>query len=160
MDYVRSGRLRANQTPPQGASIESLFYASDEAKLPFYSLPRFMPRIWLTREISGTHECLDAYFDQDSDYRLLFISCADELALAEHQFYQYTFSVDQFECWPSGEWVAREKVWPKDVLGPFQVLSWLKQREVTFVAVDDLHQTAKFFQHEGLVFHAEKISVS
>lgn len=158
IDYSVSGRVVPGREIPEGAELIEVVWAHSEEQIPFYYLPRAVPRVWLTDKITGlNNEFVAQFCDVSSSYRALVVPHVALRSIESFAFYKYLFARRYFDELPNGEWASASAVVPTRMLGPFSPQRALMEDNVTLFYVDDIAAFKARLTEAQVSCHAENL---
>ena len=158
-DFSHSGKLEKDQEPPEGYDVSDLVFAAKKKTMPFYSLPRDVPRILLDLNDRDTLRAIKETLPGFSFTRkqVVFLPEEMKLEIEEHSWTEYAFDKSEFEkAGGDVEFVSRKTVIPAEKKKYKNPLNYLKTRGFEVKFISDVHKLYDSLNnYDNIVMDAE-----
>jgi hypothetical protein len=153
-DFQHSGKLEKDQDPPEGYNVSELVFAAKKETMPFYSLPREIPRILLDLRDKNTLRAIKEILPGFSFTRkqILFLPEEAKQEIEEHSWSEYAFNKSDFEgVGNNSEFVSRKTVVPAKKKKYKNPLKYLETRGFDVKFISDVHKLYNSLNNYGNV---------
>ena len=160
-DYSSSGRWDGKTKPPKGHKISNLVFAARRKHMPFYSLPREVPRmsVGASDEEQAMHKHIaKKHPDLKLGKKNMFVNEKHRKAMKDHSWSVYKFHKKHFKSLPGDqESVANRAVKPVEQKKHKNSVRYLEKHGWTVHFVPSVRRLAKHLRSKGHYPNGENI---